>query len=489
MSKLSVQAYGGENAVIWLSEMLPRVHVTQPSMGTVNDEWQTFNFVWNTTNVTLSQQWQGQSVRFMAFETTFDLRDVTLQVQIQTQCSPDAYSCAVCDNATGSGVIPTNANYIVSDECSWECNPDFELRTDGTCLYCPALSCAVGFYMKDCGICAPCVSGDVNVVWLSAGGREGETSCASQCDEQFFRESSSEMCRNCTQGLRCSSDAFLVPCSDILDSYCRTCSRCIAGTTTSTSCKATADTSDTQCVPCVLNDSATGSLPEFAEWADVMLDTSANTYVFLPECSWECDTGYLHDPLLGICKVCEDICGVGEYHTECTAASGWKGCMPCEIPDNATATSEGRDLSNSCAWECTDQRPPTILDSGRVVCEAATPSTPVVVVVACTDYGRLSCNTGELYIRETCSCIACEPLVNASSTIARFVSRGLCDWVCVNPFMRVGAHCELLKRVETTTLVADVGSNSRPQIGLVSLTILPFAILLFMACLTLLRSS
>ena len=444
----------------------------------VNDDdvnvWQNFEIIWSRTGFVDHDQWTFQTVRFLAQETEFDLSGVKLQAQMQQSCNLSAYACASCENFYDLTMIPDNASYLVSQDCLWSCDVNYELR-NGTCLFCPELLCNTGFYMQDCGICAPCQSDDVNILWLSAGLKNEAMSCESTCPLNFFRQNDMTICQQCNLNLTCESDFFLSSCNARENSECLLCSRCSEGFVTAAVCS---NVTDTKCVPCVANGSTTGLLPNLATWVESRL--TGDFYAYLPECSWECGQGSFHDPLLGICKYCDETCEIGQYHTTCIAETNFRGCMPCDIPENAIATSVGRNFPDSCAWECQDQTTLIILTSGLFACQAIATPAPPVVVAPCV-LNRRDCEFGQYFQASTCDCLACTPLLN-TSLIARFTSRGSCAWNCVYPFIRTQMYCDRL----TLTSISSGQTNSTllvsgPQIGFIVLTILPFMIILSVA--------
>jgi len=296
-----------------------------------------------------------------------------------------------------------------------------------------------------------------------------------------------QLCQNCSLDLTCASDSFLIECLPTQDAKCKFCTRCSYGWATAATCN---DTVDTQCALCAANGSITGLLPDHANWVDVVMDTSSGFYINLPECYWECGGGSFHDTLNGVCKFCDETCVVGEYQTECTVQTGFRGCMPCEIPENAIATDVGRKLPNSCPWECANGTSLVIVSSDRFACEAISTPAPPVVVVPCT-LDRLDCEMGQVFSSSACACLTCRPLLNTSS-IAVFTMRGSCRWVCLHPFTQVNGHCDWLTVSSQTSGSISGFFNAtptivRPQIGLISLTILPFIILFGVACYSLLR--
>jgi hypothetical protein len=98
---------------------------------------------------------------------------------------------------------------------------------------------------------------------------------------------------------------------------------------------------------------------------------------------------------------------------------------------------------------------------------------------------------GQVFSSSACACLTCRPLLNTSS-IAVFTMRGSCRWVCLHPFTQVNGHCDWLTVSSQMSGSISGFFNAtptivRPQIGLISLTILPFIILFGVACYSLLR--
>jgi hypothetical protein len=459
------------------------------------DVWQTFKGEWSTSGIRDYDAWQYQAVHFVADDTTFDLFDVGLHVQIQQPCSPEAYACAPCDNAT----LPVNAHFVAYDvatenqvetleqsHCKWMCNSDYE-RTNGTCLFCPAKACSIGEYMKDCNDCEPCESVDPNIKWLSNGDKGEPNSCVFECDTDFFQQSDVDGCQECSLNLTCPSDFFLEECNPLRDAQCQSCTLCSKGTSTVKVCN---DTTDTQCAECEVNGSSSHSLPEYAIWVNAKWSYTDDNYYDLDECYWECAGGSFYDSSEKKCRFCETTCEIGEYHTECTIENKFRNCMPCEIPENAVSTSVGRNLPTSCAWECRDNTSLVIVDSELFACEAMSTPSPPVVVIEC-DMSRLDCAVGEVFSTSSCLCLPCQSWLKPG-LLAAFIKRDSCDWVCVYPFTRVNGQCDHVTTASNSLSNSlPVSNHTNPifeaQTGFIALTILPFFIIFGVASCSLLR--
>jgi hypothetical protein len=197
------------------------------------------------------------------------------------------------------------------------------------------------------------------------------------------------------------------------------CATCPLGTYTETAC----GVHDTVCTTCKTNTSATGLLPEHSQW------------IGLPECSWECDTGYVHDEILLFCSSCPHDCSIGEYETECTNATRWKGCTPCEITANASFTGVGRQLPNSCPWECDEG---FIRNTEQSICTLIIPEATPTIPPQCT-LNSESCDIGKYFATETCTCQPCAPIPNPS--VAYYIKLGTCEWACTFPYIRAHGMC------------------------------------------------
>ena len=430
--------------------------------------WQKIRSVWSTNK---SNTWQPPSVRFMAEQTTFDL-EVSVHVQIQQRCVFEAYACAQCEAA----LLPANATFVVSDNCSWICSTDYKLHED-VCIFCPDLLCSVGMYMADCGVCEACESTDKNIRWLSAGEYKQKDSCDYECVTDFFNNFG--VCTQCSLNLTCESDQFLAGCEQEANAKCTTCTRCILGLATQVVCNGT---TDTQCSRCE------NSLPDLAHWVDQEYIRAADATVLVPECYWECGEGSFHDTVRGICRFCDDVCVVGQYYTQCTVENEFSHCMACNIPDNAIATSVGRTLPDSCAWECDENTTVVVLESGIFACVVVVPPAPPVGVDLCQNV--LECEVGHVYSTIACKCVECSDVLDSSSR-AVFTTKGSCMWVCKHPFIKVNTQCEILsvssKNSGADNFNSDASTIAWPNMVLTWLSILPFLIIFVMASYSLLR--
>ncbi|KAJ1467266.1 hypothetical protein T484DRAFT_1755975 [Baffinella frigidus] len=378
------------------------------------------------------------------------IQGLSLEIQQRGQCSDKAYSCIDCDASS----LPANANYIRSRNCDWECNFEHERREDSTCMFCPYKLCDVGKCMADCEQCSACVKSDPLTNFISPGTTRGlNTSCATTCPAEHFRDPMKQVCTKCKSDITCSLDMYRKPCTAIHDMHCMGCSVCAVGSYETTPCSTT---TDIICAQCKANRSTTGDLPEHATWTAATYTSDGKQ-----ECLWECNHGYVEDEIRQVCKICTHECGSGEYSTECTMHTGWEGCSPCVKPLNSTFIGMGRDRPMSCPWECNDG-----LELRDYECVEVFAGTlpPVPVAPLCLlepgdcepgHYPATSSDDGSeggvrgSVSKSLCVCKTCAPPPNAS--IAQFIQRGNCEWVCSYPYIRSNGMCVRLLDITRMT--------------------------------------
>jgi hypothetical protein len=254
----------------------------------------------------------------------------------------------------------------------------------------------------------------------------------------------------------CSTLSYFVGCTSTEDARCAMCTQCNEGLYAATSCNSSHDST---CAACVANLSATNSLPENGHWVKQSWDARNGYLNKLEPCSWACDTGYVHDEIEGVCKTCDETCGVGYYNTECTRETKWSGCMPCVGPDHSYASGPGRQTAHSCPWTCQDGFVMAV-DGASCVPKITAQSEVVAEEFKCRLTGD-TCAVG-YYLRfdssqQSCACFPCATLANASGTIAQFSTPGTCEWICMNPYIRVADVCKTLKDMMRS------GSSSGPN--------------------------
>lgn len=397
------------------------------------------------------------------------LRANSLRAQTHVRCGTKAYECASCVDE-GAAVFPEqplrpgNASYVPSVDCAWECNEEYELQADNTCLFCPLLQCGIGRYMVACGLCAPCDRNESNIVYTSTGVRGDPASCTAECATGFFRDEETGLCAACTNftamNLTCEEGEFLRACSPARDATCMPCSSCLPGQRVAVNCSEHADAVCEACdAPSTVGDAdvVVVPLPRDAEWAQPVFDPVTSVLVPPAECAWICtNPEHIRDDILHMCRPCEDSCPVGQYVVACTRETNYRGCLPCDVPENAVATSPGRALPDSCAWECMDGFLLTAMRDAlgvvqRFACVRVEAPPPPPPTPTC-DRTQSDCAVGQVLQDAplaNCSCAACPSLPNATLNIAQFVETdnvAPCTWVCIAPFVREKGVCQRLSR-------------------------------------------
>jgi hypothetical protein len=471
-----------------LTEFTPRVFVVGDGG---ESAWQRLSLNWESLVVvsTYEDSSDFYAIRFELIDTFMELSDISLSAQTHTSCSNDPYTCTECSTFS---TIPANANFIVSKQCEWTCDESYELREEG-CLYCPVLSCIVGEYMSDCGTCSACVKNDENTIFTSNGRRDLDSSCDTRCMDTYFTSSDTGNCTICSpiEPATCSFNSYFVGCTTTSDAHCAVCTVCSTGSYTETACNSDGDTG---CAVCAANLSATGYLPEHSQWITPTFDIILESMVYPEPCSWVCNNGYIHDENRGVCKTCLHDCDIGYYETDCTPQTNWAGCMPCVVPQNATVSGRGRLTEHSCPWVCKDG---FIKDDGGGNCipQLITHEAEAVVTQAPCALTSDSCEVG-YYVRfnppstqESCACLACDILANASTGIAQFTTRGNCEWICINPYIRISDICTTLKDIRKQPRWVEVSSSAGMPINplVVVSSMIPFTFMFGVACVLVFR--
>jgi hypothetical protein len=486
-SMVRAWVHGSDNP---LAEFTPRVSASNGGGVSV---WETVSLDWVGLLVvsTFNNPADFYALRFEAIDTDMNLADLSLSAQTHTSCSNESYTCTECDTVS----LPHHARFIVSKQCEWVCDESYEIRLYDDieeCIYCPILSCEIGEYMSDCGVCSACVKNDVNAIFSSHGIRDKASSCTTRCAYTAFKSIDTGNCTECSSFTPevghevCEFQSYFVECTTTSDAHCAPCTPCPLGMYAGTACSSSGDA---VCIPCTANFSATGSLPEHGYWLSQVTDETNGDVIYLESCSWRCDAPYIHDEHQGVCKTCTHDCGIGYYESDCTRDTTWRGCMPCIVPENANASDHGRQTVNSCPWFCSDGFVKDDDGSGCV----PQPNAPVVVVAptpcALTSY---DCEAGGyLSTASVCSCEPCSPPANASTGIARFIARGSCEWVCIHPYIRVHDICTSVKDMRMQsggTLTASggtVGVAIHPFVIVGSM--LPFFFILTIVCVLVMR--
>jgi hypothetical protein len=486
-----VRAWVHGNAETPIIEFTPRVS-TIVGVGSV---WQSVSLDWVGIRVVSTQQDFSNfyAIRFEVIDTIMELSDISLSAQTHENCVDDPYTCTECSDTY---TLPTNASFIVSRKCEWTCGEDYEFREldgTGTCVYCPVMSCIVGEYMSDCGICSPCVKNDANAIFTSNGIRDLESSCTTRCMDSHFSDIDTGNCTQCASinASSCLSNSYFLECTVNTNARCTTCTYCQTGMYTKTVCHLS---EDTECAVCATNLSATGSLPENGHWLLDTIDSRGYSKLAVP-CSWECDTDYVFDIKNGVCKTCLHGCGLGYYETDCTHETEWEGCMLCVVPENAYVTGSGRQTPTSCPWDCiygfdkADDGATCI--STQTVDEVLVPQAPCALTSDSCQLGYyLHLFSSTSLLEEPCTCSSCDQHANASTAIAQFTTRGTCDWVCMYPYVRVGEICLSVRDIRTNSL--SMLKSYRVIGGVISPvalmgSMLPFITVLVVACTLILR--
>jgi hypothetical protein len=448
-------------AVIWFSPPGSGLDVSlqkyTPRLSVQNNEavFELISLDWRMIHTDTSLPFLSVYIKPTA--TTAIIKGLSLEIQQRGQCSDKAYSCIDCDASS----LPANANYIRSRNCDWECNFEHERREDNTCMFCPYKLCDVGKYMADCGQCSACVKSDNLTIFISPGTTRGlNSSCATTCPAGHFSDPMEQVCTKCKSDITCPLDMYRKPCTAIHDMHCMGCGVCAVGSYETSPCNTT---TDVVCTQCKSNRSATGDLPAHATWTAATYTSDGKQ-----ECRWECNHGYVEDEIHQVCKICTHECGSGEYSTECTMHTGWEGCSQCVKPPNSTFTGVGRDKPMSCPWECNDGLELRDYQCVEVFGDTLPPA-PVVSLcllelgdcepghhpATSSDNGSEEGVQGSVS-KSLCFCKKCTPPPNAS--IAQFIQRGNCEWVCSYPYIRSNGMC--VRLLDITRMTRELSSTS-----------------------------
>lgn len=380
---------------------------------------------------------------------------------VQAANPKDVTRCRECTHAMGiNGPLPGNASWEGPNDCTWQCNQDYELLPGGSgseCAYCPAPRCGTGLYWTSCGVCAPCIPPPANATFTGNGTiRYDNASCPTGCFENFYYQDSSDTCTQCTasSALSCATKQggffFELGCSDFEDATCVNCFVCPLGSNASTQCSISADT---VCAPC---DSNMLHMPAVtkkggAEW---QIGNTSQDY-----CEWGCAAGLLYNVLNNTCMACDNLeCGIGRYPVPCTMENAYVGCASCITPTHAVVLSVGSmSLNSSCRWKCSDDAHYNAtlhmcMPNPAVVSRSInTDATATVCNSNICGWGRFidNANTAVGAVGETpCAdkCTACPtlPVVvlgGKETTSAVYTRKGYCDWVCMIPFIQNGKEC------------------------------------------------
>ena len=450
--RISAYNHGSKAEIRYVQDGVTTLLQTYTPRLDVNNHVATFDSISLDWDLHIDADMSTVDVYIKATWAQVDIQGLRLEIQQREQCSTETYKCIEC----GDSKLTSNSSYIRSHNCDWECDFEYERREDNTCMSCPFKVCPVGMYMADCEQCLACVKHDTLSIFTSPGDTRGlETSCTTVCPTGHFSDPEDQVCTQCASNITCGFSMYQKPCTAIRDMHCMGCTMCEPGFFSTTLCNST---SDTLCKTCTSSHSVTGGLPEHATWA-----AATYTSTDIQQCRWECDPGYVEDPVLKICKRCIHTCGIGQYITECIAETQWEGCSPCVKPPNSTFIGTGREKSNSCPWECNGG-----LELRGSKCEEVYRDTPASTPAAlCTlqpgdcepghhvavDPDGVQAGSGDGQPSETgtvCACKACTPHPNAS--IAQYIKRGECDWVCSYPYIRTGVICERLLDITRKTI-------------------------------------
>jgi hypothetical protein len=366
--------------------------------------------------------------------------------------------CLPCDRAKGlTTTLPTNAHWSNPDDCSWACDPLFEILPNGNngiCNSCSPPSCENGNYWTECNTCVACDKRPANSTFTGPGTtRRDSSSCPIRCDATFYLYNSvnSTECAKCTEltTLDCSNVTktrgyfFERPCSETEDAMCITCLICGPGWNATTVCGGQNDAVCTRC------DTSIMKMPDITidgggEWRLPGIDEDY--------CQWQCASGMQYNPDTNTCFVCNpDTCGVGFYAVSCTRENNYTGCAPCIAPHNAIMVSVGSmSRNNSCMWECTDEHmynstinscvPQPVVQQLKI----DSPLPDIHCKGTICDWGFFFDTTFNLHECEA-MCSKCPEIptmdaINADAKIV-YIRKSSCEWVCAWPYLFNDGNC------------------------------------------------
>ena len=365
--------------------------------------------------------------------------------------------CLPCEKAQGiDGPLPENANWRDPDDCSWDCNPLFEIIPGGSASVCESCSdpeCDTGKYWTGCGICQDCDQAPENSFFTGPGTtRYDGASCPIQCDTSFFLLdvfNATSVCKKCTElsTLDCSNVTkkkglfFERTCSSTLDATCINCRICTPGFNTTTQCSKRSDGVCTQCDDDIIR------MPDLtidggAQWRRSKSDEG--------DCQWKCREGLQYNPGANTCFVCNsETCGIGFFPVSCTKENNYQGCAKCISPQNSVVVSTGiMELNSSCMWEC----PHNFFYNGTNNQCVLQPIVEVQKIDIPTDVYCEGTLCGWGYFFDTtfnvspCSamCRACPEIRNTDKARVVYARKSSCEWVCIWPYLLDNGNCLLL---------------------------------------------
>ena len=203
-------------------------------------------------------------------------------------------------------------NVVLTNGCNWECKPGYLKNSAGTgCVACPpSVGCNVGFYKGFNGlynVCASCLACDRIPDSTFTTNGTSVTSCGFKCNSGFYLNRG--VCNACTSRTCVLRTSFYVPCTDSLDSQCRSCKACVIGEKVEQACNLTNDTVCSRC--------DTSLLPANASWTDVGC------------VNWACTRGFWLDG--SVCRKCNET-------KDCTIGTRPETVNVCVIDSSTTAT-------------------------------------------------------------------------------------------------------------------------------------------------------
>ena len=374
--------------------------------------------------------------------------------------------CLPCNRALGvNGTLPENARWKSPDDCSWECNPTYEMQEMNSqsgvdiegniernveCVLCVDPGCLTGNYWTDCETCAPCDALPSNAYFMGPGHkRRDSSSCPIRCNTPYYAYETinNTQCARCTDitELDCKNvskkmgNFYERACSTTHDARCINCLICAPGFNTSIPCGKDYDTVCTQCDASLLR------IPELstkggAEWR---LTTLGET-----DCQWQCTGALQYNPHANTCFMCNaDTCDVGFYPVECTQHNDYMGCSSCVAPTNAVMVSVGvMSRNNSCLWECAHNHeynntlnscvPQPVIQAPTI--DVLTPD------VHCSGtrcgWGYFFDTTFDLDPCEA-MCSRCPNMTNINTV---YIRKSSCEWVCAYPYLLNEGVCVTL---------------------------------------------